>query len=224
MIAAGAAVYSSNRVATLDVLRGEVGQSGAEIDTIVATLAGQNAQVDERIQALRAITATPELPMTGADLQAQIDRLLALHDEVLALAADDAGASALEAARAVTADAQAALDGLRNSDAVTGMGQLWEMGGVIDQTNFEISRRVAVLESEDAATAAAFDPWSETLDEAHYRAESYDAEAVARNITYSELSAAEKAPLRAALTDAGDEAQALQAALDQVWAALSPAE
>lgn len=222
LCAAAAALYSASQMPRLADLRSSVAQSARSIDGHVTGLGGQAAAVEERVQALRAVAATPEMPVSGADLQAQIDRLLILRDGALAIAADDAAGVAVAKAAQLSDAAQARIAALATDPMHLegGLGAIWEGQSAIDQLVHEISLRRAVAESEGPRIAASFDPWDLQLDPAHYQLAGYDADEVAKNLTYSFLSAAEKARWRMALAEAGADDDALQAVLRDLLAAL----
>lgn len=142
VLSAGAAVYGTQQLDKLETLRADVGSNGAQVETFVATLRGQEAGVDERMQALRAVAATPEMPVSGAQLQAQIDRLLTLRAQASALAADDPAAVAIAASRAVVADVTLARDEIRAGGK-----------GLLDDGRALVGRVDAVVQATGAETA-----------------------------------------------------------------------
>ena len=215
LCAAAAALHGTSQTSRLAELRNNVAISARSIDGHVTALGGQAAAVEERVQALRAVAATPEMPVSGAELQAQLDRLQSLRTAALAIAADDAGAAALTEADGLLAAARAAVDAFINDPAHMehGLGRMWEAESAVGQITYEVELRRAVAESEGALVAARFDPWALDLDPAHYQPATYDAAAVAEDITYSMLNATEKTRWRKALADAGDDGDALRTTL-----------
>ena len=151
VIAAGAAFYGNQQVQKLDHLRGTVGTSGAGVETFATTLRGQEAAVNDRMQALRAIAATPEMPVSGAQLQAQIDRLLSLRAEAVAVAADDPVPATLARSGELVAQARDTREALRGA----GKGLPDAARAVLSQ----VTRAATALDSAEnpAALQAALD-------------------------------------------------------------------